>query len=433
MHKSGLASCIVLFVFSVLNASCSDGTTSGIEDSIDPNDTEQVKELLSNVSTSWGASRATIQRQMNGYTTMVEEDDFLKYTNGDKTLYLSYEFTNDSLQASLVLLPQTDGTETSTNIPMNIDQYTYIGETGGASIYAEESSNTMVAVLSRDLEGQKYMAYGFTPIESDFYEDIEPIIVQPSEPSAVGTLSITLNASFSGINSVESAYFYYSTTDATLKTNKQKTATIASSSFYASISSLSPNSTVYFQPAIKVDGIEYVGTISSAKLESIKTYSIGDAYPNEQNAIGVVWNISNEGASGKIISLVEGTRIQWDLYGIFCKDYNCNDSYNGSYNNMGSTLPFAKWIKSLGDGWYGPAYKELLISNTDLALVNAMLRKLGKKEVDGFYWSSTEISSDYNQAWVTTVTETKYLGYENGQSFNNSKDQEHPVRGMKKF
>lgn len=144
-------------------------------------------------------------------------------------------------------------------------------------------------------------------------------------------------------------------------------------------------------------------------------YKIGDVYPASGTPIGVVWDVRNGGMNGTIISL-DQDYLKWDINGIFCTEYPAYNSSDGSKNNMGSTQPYAKWVKAHGSEWFGPAINQLKISKTDLALINNTLRELNKTEMNGFYWSSTQKNN--NQAYIMTVTENGYMGYSNMYSFS---------------
>lgn len=100
-------------------------------------------------------------------------------------------------------------------------------------------------------------------------------------------------------------------------------------------------------------------------------------------------------------------------------------------NNIGTNLPLAKWIKGHGKDWFAPARYQLDITISNLGKVNESLRKVDAPEMNGFYWTSTEYTS--NMAYVSTVTEYGYMGYKNGYVFYNSKDQKRSARAMKHF
>lgn len=162
-------------------------------------------------------------------------------------------------------------------------------------------------------------------------------------------------------------------------------------------------------------------------------YKVGDAYPNDVNPIGVVFEVSNNGSHGKIVSL-EDAYLQWDSSDLFFQDtggYNWDD---GSSNPMiYSKSPLQKWIvDELGDGWYCPAVNELLKLGTVIDDVNSTIEDLGYDPLRGFYWSSTQ--NDSSTAYFVTVTdEISYMGYANGWYAFITKDGYDLVLGVKKF
>ncbi len=101
---------------------------------------------------------------------------------------------------------------------------------------------------------------------------------------------------------------------------------------------------------------------STESTQNIKTYKVGDYY-NEKGKEGVVFEVSADGRSGKIVSLDE-TFAQWD-------DANV-------------------WCRNKGDDWYLPAKDELKAIYKNKSTINSTLTKHGVARLSGEYWSSTE-------------------------------------------
>ena len=149
-------------------------------------------------------------------------------------------------------------------------------------------------------------------------------------------------------------------------------------------------------------------------------YSVGDYY-NDGVKEGVVFDVWDEGRSGKIISLVQSrTPLQWASDDFersrFCGTTNRFDGTKNMRSIEGvvdwqKKYPAFKWCTDLGEGWYLPAIEEwrLLMNNQatrvavnyTLASYNAALLR-----ADCCYWSSTEnnkesrymLKSGYNSA-----------------------------------
>ena len=145
------------------------------------------------------------------------------------------------------------------------------------------------------------------------------------------------------------------------------------------------------------------GTATSTS--SAKVYKVGDYY-SEDGLQGVVFEVSADGKSGKIVSLNQSTAA-WTT------DSNCQNGYISSsdWNDGTLKMPFVKlvsswqtkfpafkWSVDLGSRWYLPAYNELRLFTLDDAVRDAVNRTLvanggtkiyGKGSGAG-YWSSTE-------------------------------------------
>lgn len=136
-------------------------------------------------------------------------------------------------------------------------------------------------------------------------------------------------------------------------------------------------------------------------------YSVGDYY-NENGLEGVVFEVNEDGTSGKILSLTEtkGVR-QWGTIGVGNKrfigadnmdDGRANMEMVKQFDNWQETYPAFAWCAKLGRGWYLPAITELKTFAYTVnihSLVNAQLKALDAMPlpekgdwVD--YWSSTD-------------------------------------------
>lgn len=418
--------CIVMSL-----AACSNDDPIQESKPIDPDDDNVEEVVLSEICTDWLSSPAVVAEKMRGYTLLGSSPEFASYAPDDRSFEFGYTFIDDKLVGSVALFPLSAETGTQDILSKyNFSSYKYMGNLEGYKVYLNISDNIMATISKREFNNSEYLALGFAPVSGvDFLPDAKPITVETLEATSVTTNSMTLNARFDCENEV-SHYGFYVSKNQDMSDLETFRATVSGNTFSCAVSNLTYNTTYYIQAFIISNDEYYTGEVMSAELESVKTYSIGDFYPDANAPEGVVCSISDEGAHGTIISL-DQSNLKWDEEGFFCTEYRCRNSYDGSKNAMGSDLPYMKWVKQHGDEWFGPARYQLKISKSDLNLINTTLSSRGYKTMNGMYWSSTEQSS--NTAWVVTTTETSYLGYSNQHIFYNSKNQTWSVRAMKYF
>lgn len=384
-------------------------------------------DLGSLLSKNWGNSKSAVKKEQHKKLILLSEDsEFIKYSNSNGSFFISYYFKDDQLATSLLLIPSDKSIVVASK---KLNGYEYMGNMDGAAVHTSES--TIASVMNCDFDGEKYVAIGLTPLDDRYnlFVTIDPVIVTTCPATNITTSSLSLNGSFTGETDNPVAYVKYAFSE-DMSSGIVKKCSITDNSFSYSLTGLKPNETIYYYAYVVDEGITYEGNIESATLEKVKAYAVGDIYPSCDNPEGIVCKISNNGTSGSILSL-DQAYLQWDVNGIVNTDYSAYSSYNGRRNEIGTTSPYAKWIKGHGSDWYGPARYQLEFSKTNLARINSSLRSLNATIMDGFYWSSTQHSS--NIAWVVTVTEKDYMGFDNQHSFVNSKSQKQSARAMKDF
>ena len=138
----------------------------------------------------------------------------------------------------------------------------------------------------------------------------------------------------------------------------------------------------------------------------IKSYKVGDYY-NEGGKEGVVFEVSDGGRHGKIVSL-DVVLLQWCTTEQYNKDIvvGVSSTTDGKANtdrvmarsDSDEYLAFV-WCRAMGRDWYLPAIDELRSIYTAKEKINVTLERLGKIELGKheFYWSSTE--EDDTCAW----------------------------------
>ncbi len=149
----------------------------------------------------------------------------------------------------------------------------------------------------------------------------------------------------------------------------------------------------------------------SAHTEAEPTYQVGDYY-NRNGIRGVVFEVSDGGRHGKIVSLDE-TETYWCTSSQYGKNITTGASSdsNGKSNtdkilsrSDRDEYPAFMWCRNKGSNWYLPSKEELLTMYRNEDKINATLSKQGGTKLDEWYWSSTEYgkSSGWN-AWYVIM------------------------------
>ena len=172
-----------------------------------------------------------------------------------------------------------------------------------------------------------------------------------------------------------------------------------------------------------------VRTTSKQEVEtvhSVKTYKVGDFYDDGKKQ-GVVFDVSDDGKHGKIVSLDE-KQLQWSTLsngsiGVTSgSDGQSNTDIvmsRSDYNNY----PAFAWCREQGEDWYLPSQNELLSLYHVKNQINKVLLDRCKEMInDVCYWSSTECEF---RAWLV------HMGY--GNTLDYSKNGSLYVRAVSAF
>lgn len=124
-------------------------------------------------------------------------------------------------------------------------------------------------------------------------------------------------------------------------------------------------------------------------------YEVGYYY-NRNGKEGVVFEVTNGGRSGKIVSVVQGERSWHKAIG---------------------------WCQSLGSGWYLPSRAELKSIYRVKEEINNTLKEKGKNTISGWYWSHE--SADDRCAWGVYMRD--------GTTNIHDKDYSYDVRAVSAF
>lgn len=133
----------------------------------------------------------------------------------------------------------------------------------------------------------------------------------------------------------------------------------------------------------------------------VKTYHVGDYYDDGVRQ-GVVFDVDDGGQHGKIVSLVSAD-LEWCIEEVYCREVaiGLNDRYSGLSNQLKvmqiegwrEQYPAFAWCADQGEGWYLPAFEEIvtLLNPSVLEKVNATMESKGCDTLWLALWSSTEV------------------------------------------
>jgi hypothetical protein len=138
---------------------------------------------------------------------------------------------------------------------------------------------------------------------------------------------------------------------------------------------------------------------SSNYSSSGRTYKVGDYY-NENGMEGVVFEVSADGRSGKILNLKKSARmLNWSTDSESKRTIGANNLYDGEKNmavvkqisGWRDKYPLFAYCDDLGSGWYIPAKAEWETIFRNKSLIES---KLTDKFTDTYwYYSSTETNT----------------------------------------
>ena len=175
--------------------------------------------------------------------------------------------------------------------------------------------------------------------------------------------------------------------------------------------------------------VKWINSIVDRLRHSNRTYGpykVGDFY-NDGKKYGVVFEVSTDGYSGKIVSLKQSAkRLHWTI-----DEYErkrvvwANSATDGWYNyNIIRSIsawnrlyPAFEWCRSLGADWYLPSIEELRAFTLNKSVADAVNKTLIAMNADKLYsdngslqdyWSSTEYVGDesYKHIFVESQSVT---------------------------
>ncbi len=260
-------------------------------------------------------------------------------------------------------------------------------------------SSSMSQTISASSATQNYTLPAPTPIVGSLIVQGTPVMADVTvDGKSVGRLPLSLDNLLIGSHNVAVSKDGYAAHTQSITIAEGKTATI----------------TVALKKQTEQSYSNTPTYNTSSNISSGKSYKVGDFY-NENGLRGVVFEVSTDGKSGKIVNMSEsdGGLLWTNIKSEQKRKIGTTDQYDGENNmntvkllpNWESSYPVFAYCANLGNGWYLPASEELkllLLNDKVHDAVNHTLeanggKKLSNKKDPRWYWSSTEgsyVSSD---------------------------------------
>ena len=260
-------------------------------------------------------------------------------------------------------------------------------------------SSSMSQTISTSSATQNYTLPAPTPIVGSLIVQGTPVMADVTvDGKSVGRLPLSLDNLLIGSHNVAVSKDGYAAHTQSITIAEGKTATI----------------TVALKKQTEQSYSNTPTYNTSSNISSGKSYKVGDYY-NENGLRGVVFEVSADGKSGKIVNMSEsdGGLLWTNIKSEQKRKIGTTDQYDGENNmntvkllpNWESSYPVFAYCANLGNGWYLPASEELkllLLNDKVHDAVNHTLeanggKKLSIKKDPRWYWSSTEgsyVSSD---------------------------------------
>lgn len=264
---------VCFFVLCVLIISCRDEEAEVPQSH--PNESvtqEEIGELLENVIVEWGISGEQVIAYMDGFHQLQNTDhDMLQFMVSNKdNQSISYLLHDGKLCATTILFPALSANLDLQNL---LNGYVCVGELNDCMVYENIAKNTMATVWQPVEMDSSFSSIGFFPIQSEAYEQAEPIEVSTDDEISVGMFEATLSGKVLGVDAGTEVGFIYGTDYNLSEVNGSKVSTTSNDNFTLTVKGLMDETTYYYCSYAKVDDFYYLGDVKSFHTKPF-TYTI---------------------------------------------------------------------------------------------------------------------------------------------------------------
>lgn len=193
------------------------------------------------------------------------------------------------------------------------------------------------------------------------------------------------------------------------------------------------------EPTLVADVRRMLNCGVSAHSDTMRQYGVGDYY-DENGKQGVVFEVSDDGRHGKIVSLDE-CRTQWCTLEQYDSEVAVGTEHrsDGSSNtNMvmsrsdRSLYPAFLWCCAKGEGWYLPAIDEVKAIAACCKHLERSLAEHGEA-LKEWLWSSTEYDGERRYEWDTPGYRALLVEVTSAKVFVIDKHCNYHVRAIARF
>lgn len=238
----------------------------------------------------WGASTAEVQEYMKDYLLTFSENDMLQYTsNNNNKIMITYSFKEDKLDAAALIVEE--------DIEPSLKEYEYIGDISYTKIYTNNRENTMSTVYKQTYNDLTYVIIGYTPLESELYDDLPNVEFILDSISEVTSNSANVSAKIMGLSKSAKCGIKYCNSLSFDNTTKKIVGEIIEDKLEISLTNLKMGTDYYYYVYVEDNDVIYTSEISS-----FKTVKLTSGYVNGHKWIdlglpsGVKWAAYDVGA-----------------------------------------------------------------------------------------------------------------------------------------
>lgn len=215
---------------------------------------DQITNATKNIYKEWGDPSSSIIEYMNEYILTFSEDNMLQYSSNNSPIMITYSFNEDKLDAA-VLIAEGDYEPT-------LKGYGYIGDINYTKVYTNNKENTMCSVYKQSYKDQTYTIIGYTPIETDLYNDLGNIELILNNVSEITSNSAKLSATITGASEAAVCGVKYSTSSS-FDNAKKRGGTLDGDKFEISLTGLKAGTDYYYYVYVEDNDVVYTSNASS--------------------------------------------------------------------------------------------------------------------------------------------------------------------------